>query len=231
MLAATLGEAIGGLLPAAVGVAISPIPIIAVILMLGTRRARVNGPACGLGWIVGLTAVATIILVVTRGAGADDPSSGASTGGDTFQLVLGVVLLLLAAKQWRSRPKAGEEPEMPGWMDKIDGFSPPAAAGLGVVLSAVNPKNLILAASAGAAIGQAGLPVGEDVVAVAVFVVISSVTVVGAVLFYLIGGTRSEHALGSMKAFMSTHNAVIMTVLFLVLGAKILGQGIAGLSA
>ncbi|MHB1138288.1 MAG: GAP family protein [Microthrixaceae bacterium] len=231
MLAATLGEAIGGLLPAAVGVAISPIPIIAVIVMLGTPRARVNGPAFGLGWIVGLAAVATIVLVVSHGAGTSDPDSGASTGGSTFQLVLGVVLLLLAAKQWRGRPKDGETPEMPKWMDGVDHFAPPMAAGMGVVLSAVNPKNLILAMSAGAAIGQAGLSSGEDVIAVAVFVAIGSVTVVGAVLFYLIGGSRSTQALASMKAFMSTHNAVIMTVLFLVLGAKILGQGIAGLSA
>ncbi len=230
MFAATLGEAIGGLLPAAVGVAISPIPIIAVILMLGTPQARVNGPAFGLGWIVGLTAAATIVLVVSRGVGTDDPDSSASTGGSTFQLVLGVVLLLLAARQWRGRPHDGETPEMPKWMDGIDHFAPPTAAGMGVLLSAVNPKNLILAMSAGAAIGQAGLSTGQDVLAVAVFVVIGSVTVVGAVLFYLIGGSRSEQALSSMKSFMSTHNAVIMTVLFLVLGAKVLGQGIAGLS-
>jgi threonine/homoserine/homoserine lactone efflux protein len=231
MLATTLGEAIGSLLPAAVAVAISPIPIIAVIIMLGTPRAKVNGPAFGLGWIVGLSAVVTIVLLVTHGVGANDPDSGASTGGSTFQVVLGVVLLALAAKQWRKRPKPGDDAEMPKWMADVDHFAPPMAAGMGVLLSAVNPKNLILAMSAGAAIGQAGLSGGEDVIAIAVFVAIGSVTVVGAVLIYLIGGSRSESALASMKDFMATHNAVIMTVLFLVLGAKILGQGIAGLSA
>jgi len=231
MLAATLGQAIGSLLPAAVAVAISPIPIIAVILMLGTPKARTNGPAFGIGWIVGLTAVSTVVLLVSHGAGTSDADSSASTGASTFQLVLGVVLLLLALKQWRSRPKEGETPEMPKWMDGVDHFAAPMALGLGVLLSAANPKNLILTMSAAAAIAQAGLSGGEDVIAVAVFVVIGSVTVVGAVLFYLIGGSRSEHALASLKGFMSTHNAVIMTVLFLVLGAKILGEGIAGLSA
>jgi threonine/homoserine/homoserine lactone efflux protein len=231
MLAATLGQAIGGLLPAAVAVAISPIPIIAVIIMLGTPKARTNGPAFGLGWIVGLTAVSTIVLLVSNGVGTSDTDSSASTGGNTFQLVLGVVLLFLALRQWRSRPKAGETAEMPKWMDGVDHFAAPMAAGAGVVLSAVNPKNLILAMSAGAAIGQAGLSGGEDVIAIAVFVAIGSVTVVGAVLFYLIGGSRSEAALASMKSFMATHSAVIMTVLFLVLGAKLLGEGLGGLSA
>ena len=49
-----MGEAIGQSLPLAIGVALSPIPIIAVVLMLTTPRARANGPAFVLGWLVGL---------------------------------------------------------------------------------------------------------------------------------------------------------------------------------
>ena len=56
-----MGQAIGEILPLAVGVALSPIPIIAIILMLGTPRARSNGPAFALGWLVGLT-LAMIML-------------------------------------------------------------------------------------------------------------------------------------------------------------------------
>lgn len=231
MLAATLGEAIGGLLPAAVGVAISPIPIIAVIVMLGTPRARVNGPAFSVGWVIGLSVASTVVLVVTSGAGASSAGSNASTGASAVQLILGASLLFLAARQWRGRPRDGEEPKLPKWIDSVDHFAPPKAVGLGLALSAANPKNLILAVAAGAAIGQAGLSDGADVIAVATFVAIGSLSVVGATLYYLIGGRRSEAALASMKAFMSTHNAVIMTLLFLVLGAKVLGDGIAGLSA
>ena len=39
-----MGEAIGQILPLATGVALSPIPIIAVILMLVTPRARLPAP-------------------------------------------------------------------------------------------------------------------------------------------------------------------------------------------
>ena len=40
------------MLPAAVGVAISPIPIIAVVLMLVSTRGRSNGPAYLIGHAV-----------------------------------------------------------------------------------------------------------------------------------------------------------------------------------
>jgi hypothetical protein len=39
-------------LPFAVRVAISPVPIIAVILVLFSARARVNGPAFLAGWVL-----------------------------------------------------------------------------------------------------------------------------------------------------------------------------------
>ena len=57
-----MGEAIGQMLPTAVGVAISPLPIVAVVLMLVTPRGKVNGMAFVIGWIIGLTLVGAIVL-------------------------------------------------------------------------------------------------------------------------------------------------------------------------
>ena len=48
-----MGQGISEVLTFAVGVAISPVPIIAVILMLFSQRARVNGPVFLLGWVSG----------------------------------------------------------------------------------------------------------------------------------------------------------------------------------
>jgi hypothetical protein len=72
-----MGQAIGQLLPGAIGVALSPVPIIAVILMLSTQRARVTGPAFAAGWVIGIVAVSVIVLLVA--GPSDDPDSGAST--------------------------------------------------------------------------------------------------------------------------------------------------------
>ena len=65
--------------------------------------------------------------------------------------------------------------------------------------------------------------------AVAVFVVIGSLSVAGPVVVYLVMGQKAERALTSVKDWMAENNATIMFVLFLVLGMRMLGDGIAGL--
>jgi len=50
---------IGDLLPLAVGVAISPIPIIAVILMLMSREASRTSVGFLIGWVAGIVVVTT----------------------------------------------------------------------------------------------------------------------------------------------------------------------------
>jgi threonine/homoserine/homoserine lactone efflux protein len=222
-----LTQAIGDLLPTAVGVALSPVPVIAVILMLGTPKARTNGPAFAVGWIAGLVVVSVIVLVVA--SGADDPDSATATGVNWVQVGIGLLFLAMAAKQWASRPKDGQEAEMPKWMATIDTFTPVKSLALGALLSGLNPKNLALTAAAAAIIAQAGLDGTQSAVAVAVFVVIASLTVAGPVLFYVVAADRASGPLESIKGFLSAHNAVIMMVVLLVLGAKLLGQGIGAL--
>ena len=223
-----MGQAIGDLLPLAIGVALSPLPIIAVILMLGTPRAKSNGPAFALGWVLGLVIVSVVVLLMT--SGADDADSAASTGVSWGKVVIGALFLVMALRQWRKRPKPGEEAKLPTWMSAIDKFTAGKSLGLGVLLSGANPKNLALTAAAAATIAQAGLSGGDTAVAIAVFVVIASLTVAGPVLFYLIAPEKAAGPLEDIKQFMSEHNAVIMMVVLLVLGAKLLGQGIGGVS-
>jgi threonine/homoserine/homoserine lactone efflux protein len=223
-----LTQAIGDFLPAAVAVALSPIPIVAIVLVLGTSRARSNGSAFAIGWVAGLVAVSALVVVIL--GGADDPDSGSGAAADWLKIGIGILFLLMAAKQWRTRPKGGAEPVTPSWMASLDRLTPLKALGLGAALSGANPKNLALTLAASASIAQAGLDATDTAIAVAVFVAIGSVTVVGAVLAYLVARDRAVGPLATIKGFMLANNNVIMMVLLLVLGAKLLGDGVAGLS-
>ena len=223
-----MGEAIGAVLPLAVGVALSPIPIIAVILMLVSRRARVNGPVFLLGWILGLAAVGVIVLAISGASGASDGGEPAS-GTSTLKVVLGVLLLIVALRQWRKRPHDGEEAPMPAWMGAVDEFTPVKAFGAGIVLSALNPKNLILAVGAGAAIAQTDVSGGQQALAYAVFVLIATIGPAIPVVIYFALGDKAPPLLDKLKAWMAQHDAAIMAVLCLVIGAKLIGDGIGGI--
>jgi threonine/homoserine/homoserine lactone efflux protein len=142
---------------------------------------------------------------------------------------IGVLFLVMAVRQWRKRPRHGEAPEMPGWMATIDSVSPPKALVLGLALSAANPKNLALTIAAAGSIAQIGLDSADTALAVATFVVLGSVTVVGAVVVYVAAPSRAERPLAAVKQFMADNNATIMMVILLVLGAKILGDAMSGL--
>lgn len=219
-----MGQAIGDLLPAAVGVAISPIPIIAVVLMLVSAHGRVNGPAYLLGQIAGVAGAGAVVLLAAAGLGEPEGSR------TWLPLALGVVVLGLAAGQWRTRPRAGEEPVTPAWMGAIESFPPWKALGAGVVLSALNPKNLLLTAAGMAAIAAAGISAGEEAFALAVFTVIGSLGVAIPVILYFALGERSEPLLARLKEWMARSSAVIMTVILLLIGAKLVGDAIAGFS-
>ena len=73
-----MGQGISAILGFAVGVAISPVPIIAVILMLFSERARVNGPVFLVGWVVALAVVSGVAYAVADGG---DASTNTGTGG------------------------------------------------------------------------------------------------------------------------------------------------------
>jgi threonine/homoserine/homoserine lactone efflux protein len=225
-----MSQAIGQVLSLGVGVSLSPIPIVGVVLMLATPRARGNGLAFLLGWVGGLAVVGTVVLLVSSGAEASESGSPADWV-NWLKIVLGVLLLGVALKQWRGRPHAGEEAPMPGWMQAIDTFRPPKAAGLAVLLSAVNPKNLLLVVAAAAAIAQTGASGGSQAVALAVFVLIGTVGPGAPVAIYFAMGERSKKLLDELKDWMSHNNAAIMAVFCLVIAAKLIGDGIAGFSA
>lgn len=52
---------------------------------------------------------------------------------------------------------AGETPEPPAWMARIDRLAPGTAFMLGLLLSCVNPKNFVLVLGAAAGLAQLGI--------------------------------------------------------------------------
>jgi threonine/homoserine/homoserine lactone efflux protein len=223
-----MGESIGQVLVFAVGVALSPIPIIAVVAMLSTPKGAVNGPAFLAGWMLGLAAAGAILLLAASGGSASNGGAPADWVS-IVKMGLGLLLFVVAARQWRGRPPGEVEPEAPGWMKTINTFSPPRTVGVAVLL-AVNPKNLIFIAGAVAAIAQTGVNTGDQAVALAVFVVVATLGPGIPVAIYFLMRDRATAILENLRGWMARENTTIMAVLCLIIGAKLIGDAISGLT-
>jgi threonine/homoserine/homoserine lactone efflux protein len=218
-----MAEVIGEIVGLAIGIAVSPVPIAAVILMLFASKARVTGPSFLAGWIIGITLVVTVVLFIP---GLDSDSGEPSTTTGVIKGILGLLLLAVAARQWVSRPAPDDEVPMPKWMKGVDTMGGGSAFGLALLLTVANPKNLVLAAAAGAEISAAQLDTQQTVLAIAVFAIVASITIAIPVIGYLIAGDRIQPALDSTKDWMIQNNTAIMSVLLLVFGVILLGDAI-----
>jgi threonine/homoserine/homoserine lactone efflux protein len=223
-----MGAVLGDLLPLAVGVAVSPIPIIAVILMLLAPKAGGTSAGFLAGWVVGIAGATTVFLLLA-GTLDTDSTGQPSTAVSWVKLVLGVLLLLLAVRQWQGRPRPGAEPTLPRWMAAIDTFTAVKAAGLGLALSAVNPKNLLMCVAAGTTIAGGSLSGGQDAWAVAVFTLVAACTVAVPVAAYAVARARMAAPLESLHTWLTAHNGAVMATLLLVIGVVLIGKGLGGL--
>ncbi|MFG2916059.1 GAP family protein [Kitasatospora sp. NPDC048298] len=238
-----MGEAIGPMLASAVAVALSPLPLIAVLLILASPHGRANGIAFTAGWLLGLAAV--VASVVAAGT-ALDPARTTPTWSSWLKLGLGTALLLLAARQWRERPRPGRVTAPPAWLLSIDRLTAARSAGLAVVLIVAHPKTLIPAVGGAASIAAAptgtgvgvgvgittgiGIGIGGKAVAATLMVLLGSLGTLLPLVVHLVGNDHARHTLGEWRAWTATHNAAIMTAVPLLLGAEYLGAAVSGLA-
>ena len=221
-----MGHVIGAILPLAIGIAISPIPIIAAILMLLSPKAKGTSVGFLLGWIVGILVAVTVFTLLSSVLPDADSEESKPLQG-VIQIVLGMALLFLALRQWRSRPQPGMNAVLPKWMSAIDTMTAGKGFGLGFLLAAVNPKNLLLGAAAGVAIGGAGLAAGSAAVVIGVFTVIAAASVAIPVIAYLVASKSMTGPLESLRGWLVHNNSTVMAVLLLVIGFVLIGKGIA----
>lgn len=214
---------IADVLGPALGVALSPFPVIPAILLLFTPRPRAAAGGFLAGWVTGVTGAALLFWALSAVVeGWEDTPTWASWA----RIVLGVLLLGFGVRQWADR---GGAKETPGWMRSVETATPAFAVRLGVLLSAANPKIVLFAAAAGLAVGSASESAGQTAVALTVFVLVASVSVALPLMLHLVLGARILSPLGAAKARLERHNAAIMAVVITAIGVLVLTKGLSGL--
>lgn len=146
------------LLPLAVGMLISPLPIVAIVAIILAPRGRTAAPAYA-SVFIGVSLVFIVVGALTSaGSSSASPSGTAKTVSFILAIVLTLGFAALAIASWLSRPRHGQPPKAPAWLAALDSVTPAKAAALGLIMAVTNTKNIPLALKGGALIGEAHLP-------------------------------------------------------------------------
>lgn len=213
---------LGTVLPLALVVGLSPLPIMPAVLLLMTPRGSRNGIAYLAAWAVVLTAVVAAAAVLGT---LIDPGAATDDGIGWVQVVTGVVFLAMAAVKWLRRPKPGRPKPTPGWMAALDGYSPQQSARLGALLAA-NPKNLAMALAAGGEIAVLAGGPGAAAAAVLAFTAVGSLGVAAPVLAHAILVERAATPLERGKGWLDRNSTALTVGVLAVLGVLLLAKGL-----
>ena len=215
--------AIGEFLPLALGTALSPLPLIAIVfLVLST-----NGTGRSVGFMAGrLLGIAAMLTALTFAAEAMPETREATVLGGLIKILLGLGLVYVAVHKWRKRPQGETEPPMPGWVAGLDTISTPRAFGLGLLVTAINPKELAFTLGAAISIGAAHQQPGAIVVLGLLYVFIAGTTVLTPVLMHLVAPERAQSILGSAQRWLLRHQSTVVGVVLLALGVVLVSDGL-----
>jgi hypothetical protein len=221
-----LWPVVGTVLPQAMAIALSPVPVVCIVLVLMSPRPVRAGLCFAAGWICALTIAVGLVAWLTDVV-AEDNEEAARDGVDLVQLAVGVLFAVLAIRYWRKRPAPGIAPPRPAIVDRIATLSAPALVLTGAGAALANVKNLPLVLSAGAYLGGSGLGPGPLTAAVVVFVATASLTVlVPVVAVGIIGPETSARSLKALETWLLLNLNTITVVLLLILATALIGNGL-----
>jgi len=219
----------GQLLPLALTIALSPLPLAGLLLMLLAPDGFKAAAGFSVGWFIGVLISATLLAVLSSLL-PHDRSAGTRALQVVVPLVLGIVLIVLGLVQWHDRPERGTAVPLPRWLSALDRLTPARATIIGVGYAAFRPKNLVMAAAAGVVIlGAHSDPTGI-LFSVALFTALASITMLGPVLAYAFGGPAVRIRLARLRGWLVGNMPLITVATVLLLGVFLVLAGLAELT-
>jgi hypothetical protein len=221
-------KVLGEILPEAIAIAFNPLAVIAVILLLIGQRGRPGALSYTSGWVIGLTLLSLIIYSISEVS--REPRWGVPRHLPELQILIGIVFLLMAVFQLIKIQKQKQiGPPNYKWLDKLDTVPLLVVFVLAFVMAALNIKNIGLVLSAFASMRDEGLYGLYSLIIFGVFVLFGSLPVIAPVFYNYLKGPVAQGVLKNWRDWLLTNNGLVMGILFLILGIKLLGQGISGL--
>ena len=212
------------LLPNIIGSALVPVQNIINILLLRNPK---QGLLKAVAYVSGMTVVRLLQGVVFGLIFRTESGGEKSPVALTLKLVLGILLLITAYKQWRSEDDPDAPP--PKWMTMLDGLTPIKAFGMGMGMLLLSGKMWVFTLSAISIIDAWQLGLSSAAVAYLIFLLLAQSLLLLALLFRVVLPKKSMVVLGQASEWLARNNRPITIAVALVFGLLFFYQGASGL--
>lgn len=218
-------DVIGSLLPFALIIAFGPVPIITIAIMFQTASPKRTSAGFAVGWLLGIAAMTAVSTLLSSQIPEGDPENPLKWVG-LVQMLLGAGLIAFALKKIFSRMGASDEAVVPGFLASLTETTPRRGVLVGVIASVAFPKHAILIIPVGTLIAKHGLAIGELVFVMGMFVLLSSLTVVGPAFAYVISPDKVGAVADAAYRWMVRNMAIVSAAVLILIGWGLLGKGI-----
>jgi len=217
-------QAVAHLLPIALAVAISSVPIMAtILLLLSPGRTRSALPFL-IGWVLGIAVVVWLCAIGAQAVPSPRSSRQPETAVGIGEILVGAAIVVVAIVAWY-RARKNPSTAMPKWLDSVGSLGPWAAFGVAFALN-LRPKGLLLAIAAGLAIRGDNLTLVEAAVAIVLYTVVGASTVAVPIIMTLASPKRMEPRLVAAEDWIARNQGVVTALILLLIGIVIIGTGI-----
>lgn len=237
-----MGLLLLSLIPPALGIVLSPLAVLAVIAVLLSERARLNSLAFLIGRVTGITVAVAGGYLVLRALDVQARPQQA-VWLVLLHFVLALVLLVGAGYVLLRGRQRGQEmaaartpaevaeaaPQLPGWLQSVDRFTPLRTTALGLGLFLLNPIDVSCAVIGALTIVLSEISTTAQVAVLAVFIAVGSISVVIPVLILQIRGDAAKDSLQRMRAWIAGNPHVLKAALLVVIAIMQLSKGLESL--
>ncbi|MEU1971304.1 GAP family protein [Microbacterium sp. NPDC019599] len=221
-------QAIGYVVPLAVALAFSTLPIlVALLILLSPNRSRSAIPFL-IGWVLGMVLVVSLCTLGAQFVPASRFPRREDEVVGQIEIVLGAALILLGIfSLWRARrrAKAAASDAIPVWLRSAETLGPWSSFGLALVLN-FRPKALLIAAAAGLTLRADVTSPTDMLVAIALYTVIGASTVAVPIIAMSASPERMEPRLINSRDWLTRNGEVITSIILLLIGAVVIGMGL-----
>lgn len=235
-------ELIVNLIPLALGIIMSPLAIMALVAVLVSKRARVNGIAFLVGWALAVV-VAVFGSVIVFGLLDLHKFGELPLWVAIVRLLFAVLLIGAAVWTFRKghahvqamasastpRQVVAAAPQLPGWLRAVENFTAFRSLLLGFGIFLLNPVDATCGIIAGLDMRTAEISEAAMVWVAIVFCIVGILPIAIPVLLAVVKGREADAVLQRVRTWIAGHTSALNAGLLLLIGAMQLQKALSAL--